>query len=328
MAPDSVEALSRAMAEAHASATPCRTWNLVRLDRVLDHTPEDMTVTVEAGATLATLQARLASARQWLPIDPPAPQSLTIGALLAANASGPRRHGHGTIREHLIGLKAVLADGRLIKSGGKVVKNVAGYDLLKLFVGSRGTLGIIVEATFKVQPMPAAETFVQTTCDSLAAAETLLRQIDQSPVTSVVLDLHNLDLSKSAGASNTPLKRPVLVAGFAGTEREVEWQLAEAAKLGITQPGNLHHDELLRLDCPSQRTLPTPEPLHQFSVLPSKLCEALSKLDGVPFVARAGNGVVYHRGGPVPARLDLPVELTRRLKAEFDPKSILRELPW
>src|SRR5438552_3360089 len=107
-----------------------------------------MTVTVETGLTLAALQARLAERGQWLPIDPPNPQTATLADILNANGSGPHRFGFGTIREHLLGLTVALADGRLIHSGGKVVKNVAGYDLCKLFVGSHGTLGVAVEATF------------------------------------------------------------------------------------------------------------------------------------------------------------------------------------
>ena len=98
--------------------------DLSALDRLLQHTPEDMTVTVEAGLTLGALQTALARRGQWLPVDPPSPESLPIAALLSTNASGPRRFGCGTIRDHLVGLQVALADGRLIRSGGKVVKNV------------------------------------------------------------------------------------------------------------------------------------------------------------------------------------------------------------
>jgi glycolate oxidase FAD binding subunit len=90
----------------------------------------------------------------------------SIAEILNSNASGPRRLGYGTIREHLLGITVAMADGRLIHSGGKVVKNVAGYDLCKLFVGSRGSLGVLVEATFKVGPLPEVERFVAARCDS------------------------------------------------------------------------------------------------------------------------------------------------------------------
>src|SRR5215210_8611711 len=101
--------------------------------RILDYHPEDMTVTTEAGLLLSDLQSRLSEHGQWLPIDPPFPERTTIGELISQNLSGPRRYAFGTIREHLLGLTVQLADGRVVKSGGKVVKNVAGYDLHKLF---------------------------------------------------------------------------------------------------------------------------------------------------------------------------------------------------
>ncbi|HEX4120630.1 MAG TPA: FAD-binding protein, partial [Verrucomicrobiae bacterium] len=98
----------------------------------IEHAPSDMTVTVAADVTLAALQEEIARNGQWLPIDPPAPQNVTIERLLAENLSGPRRFGFGTIRDYTLGIAAILADGRLIHSGGKVVKNVAGYDVQKL----------------------------------------------------------------------------------------------------------------------------------------------------------------------------------------------------
>src|SRR6185503_18282450 len=132
---------------------------------------------VEAGITLAALQQKLSERGQWVPVDPPHADTLTIGALLAQNSSGPRRFGYGTIRDHLLGIKVVLADGRVIKAGGKVVKNVAGYDLCKLFVGSRGTLGAIVEATFKVLPKPETEKIVAATFPTLEALAEALEKL-------------------------------------------------------------------------------------------------------------------------------------------------------
>jgi len=150
----SVADVTSALLSSSAKHEKVSAFDLRAMREVLEYTPEDMTVSVEAGLTLAQLQTRLAEHNQWLPMDPPGADTLTIGALLAANRSGPRRFGYGTVREHLLGIKVVLADGRVIKAGGKVVKNVAGYDLCKLFVGSHGTLGVIVEATFKVLPRP------------------------------------------------------------------------------------------------------------------------------------------------------------------------------
>ena len=146
LAGSSVAEIASALAAFSGKPEKVSGFDLSQMQRVLEYAPEDMTVSVEAGTTLAQLQARLAEHKQWLPIDPAGADTLTVGALLAGNQSGPRRFGYGTIREHLIGIKVVPANGRVIKAGGKVVKNVAGYDLCKLFVGSRGTLGVIVEA--------------------------------------------------------------------------------------------------------------------------------------------------------------------------------------
>src|SRR5262245_41401242 len=104
---------------------------LRRLGRVLEHEPADLTATVEAGITLRALQAALGARGQWLPLDPPALGEATLGGILAANSAGPRRHGYGTARDLVIGIRVVAADGQFVRAGGKVVKNVAGYDLVK-----------------------------------------------------------------------------------------------------------------------------------------------------------------------------------------------------
>jgi glycolate oxidase FAD binding subunit len=130
-----------------------------RMDRVLEHAAGDLVVRVQAGARLQDLQAALAPAGQWLALDPPEPGA-TVGGVVAANASGPRRLRYGTVRDLIIGITVVLADGTMARAGGKVVKNVAGYDLSKLFCGSLGTLGLIAEATFRLHPRPAAAAVV------------------------------------------------------------------------------------------------------------------------------------------------------------------------
>jgi glycolate oxidase FAD binding subunit len=130
-----------------------------RMDRVLEHAAGDLVAKVQAGARLTDLQAALAPAGQWLALDPPEPGA-SVGGVVAANASGPRRLRYGTVRDLIIGITVVLADGTVAHAGGKVVKNVAGYDLAKLFCGSLGTLGLIAEATFRLHPRPAAAAVV------------------------------------------------------------------------------------------------------------------------------------------------------------------------
>lgn len=307
--PANREELSAALAAAHHAGHRVERADLRAFRRILAHVPEDMTVTAEAGLTLAALQEALRAQGQWLPIDPPHPERLTLGALLASNASGPRRFGHGTIRDHLIGLQVALADGRLIRSGGKVVKNVAGYDLLKLFVGSRGTLGLMVEATFKLLPLPEAEYSVQARCDSLSAAGKLIEAILDSELTPTVLDLHRV---------STDLALCVTVT-FAGTHEDVDWQLARAANLGLGESAVLDYEARFHaLDAPAP---------HCLSVLPSRLIETLEALAPETYIARAGNGVIACRGKRPAPRITGPEALLRRIKDTFDPKHILPELP-
>ena len=141
-----------------------------RLNRVLFHEPADMVAGVEAGITLEELQEELARNGQFLPLEAPLPSRATIGGILAANASGPSRLAYGTARDWLIGIKVVQSDGTVTKSGGRVVKNVTGYDLNKLYTGSLGTLGVLVEATFKVAPLPPDRRTLVSTYPSISAA--------------------------------------------------------------------------------------------------------------------------------------------------------------
>ena len=129
-----------------------------RLNRVLEHEPGDLTCIVEAGIRLSELQAALAPHRQMLALDPPGDP--TVGACLAGDLSGPRRHRYGAMRDLVIGVTVVLADGTVASSGGKVVKNVAGYDLAKLFSGSHGRLGLVARVALRLHPRPEAEATV------------------------------------------------------------------------------------------------------------------------------------------------------------------------
>jgi len=140
------------------------------LDRVLEHRAEDMTVTVEAGVTLNELDRVLAERGQCLPFDPAEPERTTVGGLIAADAFGPLRHSTGKVRDYLLGLEVVTGSGEKLRAGGKVVKNVAGYDIGKLLVGSVGTLGVVVSATFKTRPRPQREMILGWPQASVAAA--------------------------------------------------------------------------------------------------------------------------------------------------------------
>lgn len=138
---------------------PQRVDIVLRTDRLAalgEHDDANLTATVQAGMPLGALNEHLAARRQFLALDPPRPNTATIGGIVAANTNGPRRMSYGGVRDLVIGMRMILAGGEQIKAGGKVVKNVAGYDMCKLFTGSLGTLGIITEVTFKMAPQPEA----------------------------------------------------------------------------------------------------------------------------------------------------------------------------
>ena len=192
--------------------------DLRRMNRLVEYAPEDMTVTVEAGMTLGEFQHILAQHAQFLPIE--APEHATIGGLIASNRYGPSRLAWGMIRDWLIGIRFVRGDGKVIHGGGKVVKNVAGYDLCKLLVGSFGTLGIITEATFKVSPLPPARYTCVTTLAHLPS-------IQASPICPQFVEMLNTSAAHAVGIQ--PLDDDTVVIGVAGTDEEVDWQASQLA---------------------------------------------------------------------------------------------------
>jgi len=159
------------------------------LDRVVEHSALDQIVVVEAGVTLGALQRLLGAKGQMLALDPPWPDRATVGGLVATNAFGPRRTRYGSVRDLIIGVSIVRADGTAARGGGKVVKNVAGFDLPKLMVGSLGTLGLIATVTFRLHPRPEAE-------------ETLrLPDLDAETVRRLVLAMRQAQLEPNAAAA-------------------------------------------------------------------------------------------------------------------------------
>jgi len=161
-----------------------------RLTRIVEYVPADMIVTAEAGLTLGRLAEALAQHRQRLALDPPAFDRATLGGIIAANSFGPRRARFGTVRDLLIGISVIRADGTRVRGGGKVVKNVAGFDLPKLMCGSLGTLGLIATATFRLHPVPEMErTLLVPSCTAsqLRALISRLKAAQLEPVSVVAL---------------------------------------------------------------------------------------------------------------------------------------------
>jgi glycolate oxidase FAD binding subunit len=160
-----------------------------RMNEVLEHTPGDQIVRLQAGVKLEDLQKYVSSSDQMLAIDPPE-SGATVGGIVAANSSGPRRYRYGTIRDLIIGITVVLHDGTVANAGSKVVKNVAGYDLSKLFTGSLGTLGIIATANFRLHPRPEASRTVAVEVTEPQQAQAAAQAIVHSQVEATAVELH------------------------------------------------------------------------------------------------------------------------------------------
>ena len=162
-----------------------------RLTRLLEYEPADLTCRVEAGMRLSDLQTLLGAQGQRLPLDPPHPARATVGGMLAANTNGLGRARYGTVRDWVIGIAVAYPSGKVARAGGNVVKNVAGYDLMKLHIGALGTLGVVAEVNFKVQALPESEATVlghfEAAAPAVAAGLRLARSY-LSPAASVVLD--------------------------------------------------------------------------------------------------------------------------------------------
>jgi glycolate oxidase FAD binding subunit len=222
-APGSLEELSAVMRVAHERRAAVTPWgggtqqsigappsrlDLVvrteRLSRVLIHEPDDLTISVEAGITLGALREVAGRHGQMLPVDPPLPGRATIGGLLATAADGPRRLGYGTLRELTIGIAVVEASGRISRGGGMVVKNVSGFDMMKLYLGSLGTLAIIASANFKLLPIPRASATLLCIFDEPAAAFAAIEALQLTQLTPTAAEYLNASaLAQILATKNT-----------------------------------------------------------------------------------------------------------------------------
>ena len=203
-----------------------------RLNSVLEYEPGDLTVTVESGIRLAALQAVLAQHQQFLPLDPPSADRCTLGGIVATNASGSVRLRYGTARNQVLGLRVVHANGTVVKSGGKVVKNVAGYDLNKLYIGAFGTLGIITEVTLKLSPIPAREAMLTTEFQNVQDAVDTGLSIVGSQILPMLVNLFmNTGIGRSEAGADANQKKPMLAVGFGGDPETVAWQLAQCQEI-------------------------------------------------------------------------------------------------
>ena len=209
--------------------------DLSRYNRVLDYQPADLTATVEPGVTLQTLRRELAQGDKFVPLEAPLAERATIGGILASNVSGPLRYSYGLPRDWLIGISVVGADGVETKAGGKVVKNVTGYDLNKLYAGSLGTLGVIVEATFKLAPRPDAGSGLVASFPSVEAGidagRALIAQVYAPQGLQVVNRAAARQLGLDAASGSVAESGAYVLAFIAGRPRAVARRLEESARL-------------------------------------------------------------------------------------------------
>lgn len=302
-----------------------------QLTRLLEHEAPDLTCHVEAGLTLGALQAQLAKKGQWLALDPPDAEQSTIGGILASNASGPKRLRYGSARDAVIGLHVVQANGEIGRSGGNVVKNVAGYDLNKLYIGSLGTLGIIIDANFKLQPLPSKERSLILTFSNATDAMHTVTAILGSLLTPSAIEL--IDSGAASDISDffglrLPTNGYTLAINFEGTLTSIDRQLDET-RLLARKYGALLGDDL------------TGKGQHQFwqvvrehtrgsvtckvAILVSQIATYLQQLETIcrrhelesAVVAHAGNGILYIELRPVDATPRLVEAIAElRLKAQ------------
>jgi glycolate oxidase FAD binding subunit len=272
--------------------------DLTGLDRVVEHVAGDLTVVAEAGVRLADLQAQVGRAGQLLGLDPPE-DGATLGGVVSANASGPRRLRYGTTRDLLIGITVVLADGTVAHAGGKVVKNVAGYDLGKLFTGAHGTLGVVVSTTWRLHPVPPARRVVTLELPDAAAAGPVSVALARSTLTPSAVEL-------IAGADGTAR----LVVLFESIAESVAGQAGAAVALlgGGVESEDLPEDF-------GRRPGGADDVLLRLAHAPASLSAVLGALPaGTALAAHAATGVTY---AAVPA--GEAVDALPRLRAAIAP---------
>ncbi|MEP6714420.1 MAG: FAD-binding oxidoreductase [Terriglobia bacterium] len=309
-------------------AGPCAVQiSTARLQGIVQYEPRDLTISVQAGTSFADLNRELARNGQMIPLEGAYSEEGTVGGLVAANVSGPRRRLYGTARDLVIGMTFATVEGKLVKSGGMVVKNVAGLDMGKLMIGSFGTLAAIASVNFKVVPKPAAARTLLFNFDDVQSAMAARDAAINGVLTPAAVDVINPIL-----AAQFNMKGFVLALMFAGNEAVIERSHAEAAKFGPARA--LPVDEEQRFWSGLENI--TPRHLEKFkegavvriSTTLSACGEALASVDG-PAHAHAGSGIV--RGWftrPEPASRWLTAGLKRGWKGvvEYSGEAVRRQL--
>jgi glycolate oxidase FAD binding subunit len=307
------------------STEPDAVVGMSGLSRVVDYPARDMTITVEAGMRMDELQATLAAERQRLPIDVAQAGRATLGGALATNTSGPRRFGHGTFRDYVIGISAVDAHGRAFKAGGRVVKNVAGYDICKLLVGSRGTLAIVTQVTLKLRPLAETSALLWLSFPTFEEIERCLNRLLTSEARPVAIEVLNQAAAKLIAASSRcelPMDAPVLCLGVEGLQREVDWQietlLRETAQFKVMADQRVSEPEATGLwQALTEFQTGADDPLtFQANIRPSQcmaFAECATRLN-VTVQVHAGNGLVIGQLPEEAATIDQTTSILNELR--------------
>jgi glycolate oxidase FAD binding subunit len=286
-------------------AKPGEAVDLRGLDRVIDYPARDMTITVQAGITISRLRNVLKAEGQQLPVDVAFPDRATLGGAVATNASGPRRFGHGTLRDYVIGITVVNDRGEEVKGGGRVVKNVAGYDLMKLYTGSLGTLGIITQLTLKVKPLPEAVAVIAAPCPPDMLEAVLNKVLATTATRPTMIGVANGPAAALLGSKGSGY---LLVVCFEEKASTVAWQVE---RLGRELPGDVSGTnsefggDLATGLVQKWANFPLTNPgglTFKANVVPAATAELFRRADAMSprpaLVAHAGNGIVF---GHLPA---------------------------
>jgi FAD/FMN-containing dehydrogenase len=201
-------------------------------DAILEYVASDLTLTARAGATLASIARATRAEGQWLALDPYGSASGTLGATIATGSAGPLAHAFGTPRDNVLGIEAVTGTGAIVRAGGRVVKNVAGFDLTRLFTGAWGTLAVITETTVRLRALPERERTVALALPSSGAMEGWLAKLRALPFTPLALELLNAPLARALGLGD----RALLLGRLGGNEDSVREQLRALGTLGEMHP--------------------------------------------------------------------------------------------
>ena len=313
----------------------------LRLDRVTDRDCENLTLSAESGLTLGEVQQGLAKVGKgyFLPLDPPFTDKATLGGIVATNSSGPKRLLYGTARDMMIGAKAVFPNGDIVVSGGKTVKNVSGYDMCKLLIGSYGTLGILCEMTFKLLPLPGKEATLLLSFAGLENADDFVRELRGGQLIPSSLEILN---AKAVQKMKYPVSIPpngnfLVAIGVEGVTESTDRQISEMSEIG-KKHGTL---EALTLDAEKHQAFwvalrdftygVTQEYPNAISLksnfLISKSGEMLGEYEKIAqglgidcaSISHAGNGILYSHilpGKNFRSKVESFVELIEKLTAE------------